>query len=352
MKRDYFIFTNGRLHRKENTIRFVPFEDDPQFDEELLLGIENDFGEENPKQKKVLPVQDVSAIYIMSEATINTRFIEFSNQNKIPLHFFNNFGYYTGSFYPKEYLISGFLLVNQTLHYVDYDKRLYLAQQFVIGASKNILKNIKYYNNRNNDFSVEIEKIEKMIDEVPDQNEIVDIMNIEGRIRKIYYSLYNHIITADLKFTKREFNPPKNEMNALISFANSLVYTSVLSELYRTQIDPTISFLHEPGTRRFSLALDLAEIFKPLLADRIIFKLLNKKSITNKDFEQELNGCYLKENGRKKLVAEFDSKLKTTIKHRELGRNVSYRRLIRLECYKLIKHLVEDKEYEPFVIWW
>jgi CRISPR-associated protein Cas1 len=110
--------------------------------------------------------------------------------------------------------------------------------------------------------------------------------------------------------------------------------------------------LHEPGERRFSLSLDLAEIFKPIFTDRILFKLLNGNMLSEKHFEKKLNYCYLKEEGRKIFTEEFEDKMSTTIKHRTLKKNVSYRRLIRMECYKLVKHLLGDKEYEPFKIWW
>ncbi len=74
--------------------------------------------------------------------------------------------------------------------------------------------------------------------------------------------------------------------------------------------------------------------------------------ITEKDFEKDSNYFYLKDTGRKKILMEYDESMNRTIKHKELGRNVSYRHLIRLECYKLIKHLMGDKEYEGFKIWW
>src|SRR5947207_3219725 len=78
---------------------------------------------------------------------------------------------------------------------------------------------------------------------------------------------------------------PSNEVNAMISFVNSMCYTLCLDMIYHTQLNPTISFLHQPGERRYSLALDLAEIFKPVLADRLIFSLLNKKQIQDCDFD-------------------------------------------------------------------
>ena len=129
-------------------------------------------------------------------------------------------------------------------------------------------------------------------------------------------------------------------INSLISFVNTLVYTTVLSEIYHTQLTPLVSFLHQPGERRFSLSLDIAEIFKPLIADRLIFSILNKNQINDSDFQEELNYLYLKENARKIILQEYDNRLAVTIKHKTLGKEVSYRYLIRLELYKLVKHII------------
>ena len=74
----------------------------------------------------------------------------------------------------------------------------------------------------------------------------------------------------------------------MISYCNSLLYTKILSEIYKTQLNPTISYLHQPGTNRFSLSLDISEIFKPLIVDRMIFAMLNKNQITQDDFDSEI----------------------------------------------------------------
>ena len=125
-----------------------------------------------------------------------------------------------------------------------------------------------------------------------------------------------------------------------------------LSEIYHTQLNPTISYLHEPGVRRFSLSLDIAEVFKPLIGDRLIFSLLNRKQITEDSFTKELNFLHLKKDASKLIVSELEKRLKQSVMHKDLGRQVSYQYLLRLESYKLIKHLIGEKEYEGFRIWW
>lgn len=147
-------------------------------------------------------------------------------------------------------------------------------------------------------------------------------------------------------------HPPDNMINSLISFVNSLIYSKTLTEIYHTQLNPTISYLHEPGSRRYSLCLDLSEIFKPLIGDRLIFSLLNKNQITENSFTRELNFLHLKKEASQLIVNELEKKLQATIMHKDLHRKVSYQYLIRLEAYKLIKHLIGEKEYEGFKMWW
>ena len=180
--------------------------------------------------------------------------------------------------------------------------------------------------------------------------DVAQIMSNEGRIWHSYYKSFNKIL-KNFKMDKREIRPPTTEINALISFGNSLLYVSALSEIYHTYLHPSVSFLHEPAERRFSLALDIADIFKPVIVERVIFKLVNNKMLTEKDFNRDV-GVLLNERGKRIFLKEYQSKLETTIKHPEIKRKVSYKYLMRLECYKLIKHVLGDKEYRSFRMWW
>lgn len=362
MKRAYYIFSSGRLRRKDNTIFFeplIPPEQDASAtitsQEEILLDAPDEANTTpafDSKQKRVVPIDDIDSFMIFGEVNFNSRFLNFLTQHNIPAHIFNHYGYYTGSYYPRDYLLSGFLLMKQTDHARSGKKRLAIAMQFIEGAAFNMQKNLRYYNTRGVELTNQIEQIELLRSSIIQCADIPMLMGTEGNIRQTYYSGFQPILKDNFDFNKRVKNPPDNAVNALISFGNALVYTACLTEIYRTQLSPLISFLHEPGERRFSLALDIAEIFKPLLADRILFKVLNQKMIQHTDFDKNLNYCYLKPESRKVFVKEFEDKLNTTIEHRTLKRRVSYRRLIRLECYKLIKHIVGESDYEPFKIWW
>ena len=330
MQQSFYVYNNGDLKRKDNTLRFTSYDG----------------------EKRDIPIERISDIYVMSEMSFNTTFLSYISQYGIPIHFFNYYNFYTGSFYPKESNLAGQLLVNQVQHYTEYDKRLLIARKFIQAAADNIYRNLRYYNGRDKDVSEYMKDIDSLRAGLVGVKSIQELMGIEGNIRKKYYAAWSVIINQEIEFDKRVMHPPDNMINSLISFVNSLVYTRTLSEIYHTQLNPTISYLHEPGIRRYSLCLDISEVFKPLIGDRLIFSLLNRKQITEKSFTKELNYLHLKKDASKLIVSEFEKKMKQTIMHKELGRQVSYQYLIRLEAYKLIKHLIGEKEYEGFRIWW
>ena len=331
MKQSYYLYRSGRLQRKDNTLEITY----------------------NDGTKKVIPVERVDNIYVMTQFDFNTVLLNFLSQYGINIHFFNYYGFYTGTYYPKESLVSGKLLIKQVENYKDIKKRLKIAKAFIDSASYNIHRNLIYYKNRNKNLEDYIKEIEYFRRQIDLCKNVKELMGIEGNIRKVYYNSWNSIINQDIKFEKRVKNPPDNAINSLISYVNTIIYTRVLSEIYKTQLNPTISYLHEPSERRFSLCLDIAEIFKPIIGDRLIFSMLNKKQITEVDFEKDLNFLYIKEKARKEITKQIDKRLQTKIKHKTLGREVTYEYLMRLEIYKLIKYLIgEESKYEGFKMWW
>ncbi len=336
MRKAYYLFNPGRMSRKDQTLRFDPVATD-----------------ENPEPKpRYLPVQGVSALYVFGSIDANSAMYNFLGQNQIPVHFFDYYDHYTGSFQPRVHLLAGQMIIAQSKTYLSKKKRLKIAQKFVSGATFNMLKNLRYYQNRGRGLAAQIETIEKLRKEIPNTREIEQLMGIEGNSRQTYYIAFDDIV-EDYAWEGRRKRPPQNELNALVSFGNSLCYTACLDGLYNSQLDPTISFLHEPGYRRFSLALDVAEIFKPILVDRLIFKLCNRKMLQARHFDFIDEACFLADAGRKAVVKAWEERLQQTIQHRTLNRKVSYRHLIRLECYKLSKFLLGmEAEYRPFKIWW
>lgn len=323
MKNPLYITSHGILLRKDNTLFFV---------------------KEDIKQQ--IPIHAISEINCHGKVTVKSGAASFLMKEGIVVNFFNKYGFYEGSLYPKIKLNSGLVVVKQSEHYLNHDKRIYIANEFVEGIKHNVLKTLKYYSKKGKELDEYIDNIEK--EEI--KGDISQIMSSEGRIWNNFYQSFN-IILRKFNFIKREIRPPTDEINSLLSFGNSLLYTTVLSELYQTYLHPSVSFLHEPSERRFSLSLDIADIFKPIIVDRTIFKLVNNNMINKKHFSKDV-GVLLNDAGKQIFISEYQKKLETTIKHPTFNKKVSYKYLIRLEGYKLIKHILNDQPYESFRMWW
>lgn len=335
MKRTYYLFNDGRMSRRDNTLCFVARDKDG-----------------HDQQPKYIPIETIETLYVFGALDVNAAMLNFLGQQHISMHFFDYYEHYSGSFMPKDYLLAGKMQIEQTKAYIKKDRRLHIATNFIDGATFNILKNMKYYDNRGKDIITKIDQLESLRTQIHSANDIPTLMGIEGNCRQVYYSAFDAII-PDFTMGTRQKQPPDNEINALLSFGNMVAYTLTLDMIYHTQLNPTISFLHEPGYRRYSLALDISEVFKPILVDRTIFRLLNKREIQEKHFDRKLNGCYLNETGKKIYLRAWEERLTETIKHRNLNKSVSYKHLVKLECYKLAKYILKDEsEYKPFKIWW
>jgi len=122
MARNYYINQSGRLRRKDNTLYFEKTEiSEDAENNEAKLDLDIDEGKVTVKRVPI-PIEDIDSIYLFGEIELNTRLLNFLAQKQIPVHIFNYYGYYSGTYYPREYLISGFLVVNQVQH---YEKNLY-----------------------------------------------------------------------------------------------------------------------------------------------------------------------------------------------------------------------------------
>lgn len=296
-----------------------------------------------------IPIENTKEIYCLNEISINSKLLDFFCKNNIVVHFFNFYGGYSGSFYPKNQYNSGKLLVKQVEKFKN--NRIEIAKAIVKGIGANIDEVLyHYYKHGKSEVKDCIDWIREDLYKLVDKTEnIKELLAYEGEIWMRFYSMFQYFINEDFILNKRVKRPPDNPINALISFGNTLLYTKTISAIYRTHLDQRISFLHEPSEGRFSLSLDISEVFKPVIVYKTIFDLVNNKRIqVAKHFEKSLNYCILNEEGRQIFIESFENRIESTFLHTKLNRKISYRTAIKLDCYKLIKNILENKEFIPF----
>ncbi len=321
-----YIFSKGDLSRKDFSIQF-----------------------KNEKGNFYLPIKDTKELYCFNEVTFSSKFLELLSKAGIMVHFFNYYGHYNGSYYPREYLISGNLTVKQAEAYLS--RRLVIAKSIVAGIAANIHVVLYHY------YRHDKKSLKPFLDwlkiNLPIQLEKADnikvVLMFEGQIWAKFYDTFSQILPPEFVMNKRVKRPPDNPINALVSFGNTLLYTKTVSQIYHTHLNQSIAFLHEPSESRFSLSLDLCEVFKPIIVFKTIFDCVNNRKISvTKHFEKEYNYALLNETGRKVFIEAFEERINQVFLHPILKRKISYKQAIKLDAYKLIKFIVEGKEFIPF----
>ena len=330
MNKSYYLFSDGELLREDDSLRLNKF--DGEFER--------------------IPIKTIDSLFCFGQITYNTSLLHLLNKHTIEMHIFGWNDQYLGSHIPTKNVKSGNTIIQQVEFYQHPQKRSDIATEIVVSSIHNMKSNLQYYSRKDNDFSEEISKLEEVVTETEKVDTVDEIMGYEATARKKYYGCFDEILSnSKLSFDSREYNPPSSEVNALISFLNMLVYSNVTSAIRQTALEPTIGFLHTPGNRRDSLSLDIADVFKPILADRCLFRLLNRQQVTENSFDDSSN-YRLKEKDRKIVLKEFEGQIQETIEHPDLNRKVSFKTLLKLEAYKLKKQFLMDVEYQGFKRWW
>lgn len=323
-----YIASMGELTRKDNSLCF-----------------------RKDEKNVYIPVENTREIYCLNEVSINTKLLNFLSQNHIIVHFFNYYEGYSGTFYPREQYSSGKLMMKQVKAFEE--NRLLVAKAIVRGIGINIYEVLyHYYKHDKKEVKGTIDWIKTDFYELLENAEnIKQVLAAEGDLWQRFYAQFQYFLPAEFVMNKRVKRPPDNPINALISFGNTLLYTKTITAIYQTHLDQRISFLHEPTEGRFSLSLDLCEVFKPIIVFRTIFDLVNNRKLqVEKHFLKEVNYCLLNEEGRNIFITAFEERLESVFLHPGLKRKITFRTALKLDCYKLIKFIMENKEFIPFSV--
>lgn len=325
--RNYHLINDGILTRQDYNILF-----------------------ENKERKKYIPVETMDSLYIYSNTIFTSEFFSFANKKGVDIAFFDKFGEKIGSFVPQNCRKNMKTQIKQMQIYQDTKERLAIARKLEIASIANLRANLRYYGRRK-ESQILTQAVEQMSDYVKKLNEAQDVnglMLIEAQARQKYYQCFNEILDSqEFVFTKRTRRPPKDSLNSMISFGNTMLYQRIANEINRTSLDIRIGFVHAAGFRPESLNLDIADLFKPILVDRTIFTLINRKMIHAVDFvEVEQEGIFISGEGKRLFIREFERKLYQTILVE--GQQRTYDYIIKREIQKIKKYVEQGEKYVPY----
>ena len=307
---------------------------------------------ENETEKCDIPIGVVDQLNIYSDITIASNALQLISQKKIRLSIVDKYGNSLGNYIPEGYWRTGKEFLKQASFY-ESSRRFQIAQKMEIAGIHNLRANIRYYNRKNEHQLDEVVKqLTECMELMRTAKDIEKLMLLEARARQVYYPAFNVILKQkEFQFEKRTRRPPKDEINALISFGNTLLYNMVLQAIWKTPLDPRIGVVHATSNRNYSLNLDFADLFKPVIVDRVIFSLVNLLQLqASQLFQKEDSGAiYLNKEGKRIFIRAFEDKLADRITVKDI--NYTYKQLIEAEVQKFHCYIAKGEKYKPYKYW-
>ena len=298
--------------------------------------------EDGSWQKRSIPAQTVEQVILMGNPQITGDALTYALELGMPVHYLSHFGKYLGSALPG-YSRNGQLRLAQYATYHNAEHRLGLVKSFVAAKIQNQYSVLYRHNQRQNPLKLRKGQVEQ-------QKTLDQVRGIEGMAAREYFACWSAMLGDAWSFEGRNRRPPRDPVNALLSFAYGLLRVQVTAAAHIAGLDPYIGFLHEVHHGQPALVLDLMEEFRPLVADNLVLAVLNNREIQPKDFSESLGAHRLSDNGCKRFLQAFERKITDEFKHPVFGYRCSYRRAIELQARLLARHLQEEIPYKPLVL--
>ncbi|MBF0109516.1 MAG: type I-C CRISPR-associated endonuclease Cas1 [Magnetococcales bacterium] len=263
--------------------------------------------------------------------------------------------------------VSGFTPGNVLLRREQYrradrsDASLLIARQFILAKIANSRSSLQRTlrdrpNGLGNDHIQDAVKLLKQsVGSAERTEDRESLIGIEGDAAVVYFGAFSHMLTTEdptLVLNGRNRRPPRDPVNALLSFSYSLLAHDCRSALEACGLDAAVGFLHRDRPGRPSLALDLMEEFRPFLADRLVLGLFNRKQITANDFDHHENGAVLlKDEARKKVLVAWQERKRESLTHPFLNEKMEVGLLPHIQARLLARHLRGDLDLYPAFLW-
>lgn len=292
----------------------------------------------------------LDGVVLFGNVQVTSQAVGFLLDNQIQLSFLSSKGKYRGTLVPAQSK-NVLLRVAQYERYLDEEFQRLHASVIVKAKLKSAksLMNRHIKNHPELDFQMELSALDSALKELEKQPPISGLLGIEGQATAKYFRAFGKMVRGEFSFSSRSRRPPKDPVNALLSFGYTLVTNEIFSLLLATGFDPYIGYLHGIEYGRPSLALDMVEEFRHSLVDRFTLYLINNRIISAADFaERDDGGFFLEPASLKKYFEEYEKRMNHFLLTQETDREVSYRQILRRQVRKLSKTIQTGVPYDPW----
>jgi CRISPR-associated protein Cas1 len=300
-----------------------------------------------------IPIFKVKQVVIFGEVTVTASTIRLLAENKISLCYLSQWGKFISRMegdVEKNIIVR----LKQYENHVDIDGvSAKFSKAFISGKIKNsrtVLMKSNRSKNKSEKFQEAIKELDRLERKLAQERNVDSIRGIEGKAAAVYFSVFSEMIKGEFTFENRNKRPPKDPINAMLSFGYVLLGNEMASALSSIGLDPYIGFLHRMRYGRRSLALDLMEEFRALFVDRLVLSIVNNKILKESDFENVLGEVKMSKKAIKKFLKAYEAKKYDEIYHPIFKYKTNYQQCFHLQARILSKSLMEEVDYIPFLI--
>ncbi len=290
------------------------------------------------------PLIHVDEIVLLGNAVLTPQLLKHCAREGIGVHYLSQ----TGSYIAR---LTGTPAKNVPLRIAQYrahfsaEHKLDLAKHFVQGKLKNGLVFLR----RNGADGWKV--LRDALAQLERTGGEDAVRGVEGQAADAYFRAFASLLPTGFSFTERSKRPPRDPANSLLSLAYTFLAKETQSALEIAGFDPYVGYLHEVRYGRASLALDLMEEFRSIIADSVVLSLLNNRRLTLEDFDGTEGAPRLRREAWPKFLRAWEERMNDRVRHPMLGRSMTYRRILLAQARILAKHLLgELPEYVPFTV--
>lgn len=295
---------------------------------------------------------DISQVCVFGNISVTTQAVRELMARDAPILWFTYGGWFAG-------MAEGLPAKNVELRRAQYSAspEAALATACAMIAGKIHNSRVLLRRNSRGDVSAVVDQLRSLSTSARQVKAAPSLLGIEGTAARLYFAKFTTMVSSNAKVDVSAFDsngrarrPPPDPLNTLLSFTYALLVKDLTTTLHSVGLDPYLGFLHRPRFGRPALALDLAEEFRPLIAESVVLQLLNNGEVREGHFTTRAGGCQLEADGRKAVLRAYERRLDHEITHPHFGYRVTYRRAMEVQARMLAAHLLSElPQYTPFV---
>ena len=335
LRNSLYVMNNAYIHKQNETV---------------LMEMTDEAGN---KTKTKLPMHGIAHLHLFGYCTVSPYFMQMCAENNTTISYYTPNGKFLARCVGKS---SGNVLLRQAQYKQAEHTPLTIAQHLItakIRTSRAILQRHQRNHGKHSEVTKVIDRMAQIIEAIPAQNELEKLRGLEGEAASHYFGVFNHLLTrqtSELQLNRRTRRPPKDPINAMLSFLYSVLGNEIAGALEGVGLDPQVGFLHRARPGRHSLALDLLEEFRGYIVDRTVINLVNLQQVKAKDFTTDtVGGVVLKDETRKVLLKAYNARKLEEIVHPVLDEKIQIGLLPHCQAMLLARHLRGDMQhYVPF----